>query len=421
MIERDRLGGTCVNVGCVPKKIMWYASETAATIERAEDYGFHIDGVKFDWDALRRARAAYVEKLNGVHANNIERAGIDLYRGTGRLRDAHTVEVDGQALTGRYLLLAPGGRPSWPDIPGAENGIDSDGFFELATQPRRAAVFGAGYIAVELAGLLHHLGTETTLAVRREGPLRHFEPLLREALTEAMAVDGPQLQPYFTPARCERETDGTLTVTSADGQQLKGLDTVLWAIGRRPATEALDLPAAGVEVRADGSVPVDAYQQTSAPSVLAVGDVTGNDYPLTPVAIAAGRRLADRLFDGRPESYLDYRDIPSVVFSHPPLGTVGLTEPEAEAEYGAENVACYQTRFIPMNYALAPQGAKRRSAMKLVTVGAEERVVGVHILGEGTDEMLQGFAVAVRMGATKADLDRTVAIHPTTAEELVTL
>jgi len=421
MVERHRLGGTCVNVGCVPKKVMWYASETAAALERAGDYGFTLDGYRFDWQALREARDAYVERLNSVYARNVERAEIDLYRGTARLRDAQTVEVDGQPLRGRYLLLAPGGRPAWPAIPGAEHGIDSDGFFGLAEQPRRAAVVGAGYIAVELAGVLHHLGTETALTVRRDSPLRGFDPLLREALTEAMAVDGPALRTGFVPAACERQGDGSLTLVSEDGQRLTGLDTVVWAIGRTPCTEGLGLESAGVEVRADGSIPVDDDQRTSAPSVFAVGDVTGNDFPLTPVAIAAGRRLADRLFGGKADSRLDYRDIPSVVFSHPPLGTVGLTEPEAQSMYGAESVACYQTRFVPMNYALAPQAVKRRTAMKLVTVGPEARVVGVHILGEGADEMLQGFAVAVRMGATKADLDDTVAIHPTSAEELVTL
>ena len=421
LVERDRLGGTCVNVGCVPKKVMWYASETAAALERAADLGFRIEGGDFDWQALCRGRDAYVERLNRVHANNLERAGIDHYAGTGRLQDAQTVAVGERTLTAPTILVATGGRPSWPRVPGAEHGIDSDGFFELSEQPRRAAVVGAGYIAVEIAGVLQHLGTETTLTVRGDGPLRHFDPLVREALTEAMAVDGPELRTGFVPAACERAADGSLTLHSEDGQRLHGLDTVVWAIGRTPATEGLGLEAAGVECREDGSIPVDDYQRTSVPGIHAVGDVTGNSYPLTPVAIAAGRRLADRLFGGVEDAHLEYRDIPSVVFSHPPLGMVGMTEPEAEAAYGADQVRCYQTRFIPMNYALAPQSVKKRTAMKVVTVGDTERVVGIHLFGEGVDEMLQGFAVAVRMGATKADLDATVAIHPTSAEELVTL
>ncbi len=421
VVERHRLGGTCVNVGCVPKKVMWYASETAATLERAGDYGFTLEGAGLDWHRLRSARDAYVERLNGVYARNLERSGIALYRGEARLIGPRTVEVDGRRLAGRHLLLAPGGRPSWPQIPGAEHGIDSDGFFALDEQPRRAAVVGAGYIAVELASLFQHLGTETTLAVRRDGPLRGFDPLLREALGEALAVDGPELVTGFTPAACERQGDGTLTLVGEDGRRLEGLDTVVWAIGRDPATAGLGLEAAGIAPRSDGAIPVDAYQETAVPGVYAVGDATGNDFPLTPVAIAAGRRLADRLFGGAEGRYLVYRDIPTVVFSHPPMGTVGLSEPEAAAEYGAEALRCYTTRFIPMNYALAPQEVKKRTAMKLVTVGERERVVGVHIFGEGADEMLQGFAVAVRMGATKADLDETVAIHPTSAEELVTM
>ncbi|MCG5540826.1 MULTISPECIES: glutathione-disulfide reductase [unclassified Halorhodospira] len=423
MVERDRLGGTCVNVGCVPKKVMWYASETAAALERAADFGFSLGQAApgFDWAALCRARDAYVERLNGIYATNVERAGIELYRGTGQLRDAHTVEVDGRALHGRYILLAPGGRPSRPEIPGAEHGIDSDGFFQLREQPRRAVVVGAGYIAVELAGVLHHLGTETTLTVRRDGPLRGFDPLLREALTESLEVDGFDLRTHFVPAACERQADGRYTLVAEDGRRIEGVDTVIWAIGREAATDGLGLERAGITPRADGTIPVDDYQHTEVESVLAVGDVTGNDFPLTPVAIAAGRRLADRLFGGMADRRLEYRDIPSVVFTHPPLGTVGMTEPEAEAAYGADQVTCHQTRFFPMNYALAPQAVKRRTAMKLVTVGAEQRVVGVHLFGEGADEMLQGFAVAVRMGATKADFDNTVAIHPTSAEELVTL
>ena len=426
MVERERLGGTCVNVGCVPKKVMWYASETATAVERAGDYGFAVGHPQFDWSQLRRARDAYVERLNGIYANNVERAGISLYRGSAILQGPRSVAVqggdgDGTVLQGDAVVLAPGGRPRWPQIPGAEYGIDSDGFFALDEQPCRAAVVGAGYIAVELAGVLHHLGTETTLTVRRDGPLRGFDPLLREALAETLAADGLPVKDHFVPAAVERGADGRLSLISEGGERVEGLDTVIWAIGRDPNTAGLGLDAAGVAVRDDGSIPVDAYQQTAAAGLYALGDCTGNAYPLTPVAIAAGRRLADRLFGGQPDRYLEYRDVPSVVFTHPPLGTVGLTQPEAEEAYGADQVTCHETRFFPMNYALSPQEAKRRSAMKLVTVGLEQRVVGVHIFGEAADEMLQGFAVAVRMGATKADLDNTVAIHPTSAEELVTL
>lgn len=420
LIEKGRLGGTCVNVGCVPKKVMWYASETAATFAQAADYGFSIERDQFDWSRLQQSREAYIQRLNNVYFTNLEKSAIDLFTGHGRLTGTDTVSVDGRELRARHILLAPGSRPRKPDIPGVEHGIISDEFFQLKQQPRRAAVVGAGYIAVEIAGLLHHLGTPTSLLVRYDGPLRGFEPLMREALTEAMGVDGPQLCNHFTPVACQRQGD-SLALIGADGQCLEGLDAIIWAIGRDAATHDLGLEAAGIEVDDDGSIPVDAYQQTAAPNVYAVGDATNNLFPLTPVAIAAGRRLADRLFGGKPDSYLDYHDIPTVVFSHPPLGTVGLSEPEAREQYGAAQVRCYQTRFVPMNYALTPQQRKQRCAMKLVTVGEQERIVGIHIFGPGADEMLQGFAVALRMGATKSDFDTTVAIHPSSAEELVTL
>ena len=420
LAERHRLGGTCVNVGCVPKKVMWYAAETASALKHAPDYGFPAARAEIDWGTLRRHREAYIQRLNGIYARNLEGSGVDLLTGDARLVDAHTVEVDSRRVTGKRILLAPGGTPARPTIPGGELGIDSDGFFALEEQPRRVAVVGAGYIAVELAGVLHHLGTETALVVRRDGPLRGFDPLLREALSEALEGDGLPVVTGFIPAACEKSADGKLNLVAEDGRRLDNLDTVIWAIGREPATAGLGLEAAGVTMRDDGTIPVDPYQQSNVPNIYAVGDVTGV-WPLTPVAIAAGRRLADREFGGAEGRRLEYENIPTVVFSHPPMGTVGLTEPEARGRYGDNAVTVFTTRFISMDQALAPKAAKRRSAMKLVTVGPERRVVGVHLFGPGADEMLQGFAVAVRMGATKGDFDDTVAIHPTSAEELVTL
>lgn len=421
IIEKKHLGGTCVNVGCVPKKVMWYASETATTLERASDYGFTIAQSKFDWGRLQQDRDAYIQRLNGIYATNLENSAIDFFAGHGSLASPTTVTVADQQLEGDYILLAPGSQPRYPDIPGANHGIDSDGFFQLHQQPKRVAVVGSGYIAVELAGLLHSLGTDTSLVVRHDGPLRGFDPLIRTTLSESMAIDGPRLQSHFTTANCAKQVDGSLSLVSDDDQRLEGFDTVIWAIGRDSATAGLGLESVGIKVAEDGSIPVNAYQQTEVANIFAIGDVTENKFPLTPVAIAAGRRLADRVFGGKPGRYLEYRNIPTVVFSHPPLGTVGLTEPEAKEQYGADQVKCYQTRFVPMNYALAPQQSKQRNAMKLVTIGCEERIVGVHIFGEGADEMLQGFAVALKMGATKDDFDATVAIHPTSAEELVTL
>ncbi|WP_440996032.1 glutathione-disulfide reductase [Arhodomonas sp. SL1] len=420
VVERERLGGTCVNVGCVPKKVMWNAAHTAGALEHAADYGFDVDVRGLDWATLVERREAYIRRLNGIYERNLDNADVTLLRGSARFVDAHAIEVGGERYSAERFVIAVGGAPTWPDIPGAELGIDSDGFFELTECPDEVAVVGAGYIAVELAGVLHQLGARVRLVVRREAPLRTFDPIIREAFLEAAAADGIELVNRFVPERVTRENDG-LVLHAEDGRQIDGLDQVLWAIGRAPATAELGLEAAGVETAADGSIPVDDYQVTSRHHIHALGDVTGNPFPLTPAAIAAGRRLADRLWGGKAGRYLPYENIPTVVFTHPPIGTVGLTEDEARARHGDDAVTVYATRFIPMEYALAEQHAKRRSAMKLVCVGPEERVVGIHLFGMGSDEMLQGFAVAVRMGATKADLDDTVAIHPTSAEEVVTM
>ncbi|SEO89498.1 glutathione-disulfide reductase [Aquisalimonas asiatica] len=417
VIESDRLGGTCVNVGCVPKKVMWNAAHTREVVERAPDFGFDVALNGFDWDTLVARRAAYIERLNGIYGRNLDKDGVTLIEGHARFVDARTVEVNGTRYTADHFIIATGGRPSWPGVPGAELGIDSDGFFELGTQPRRAAVVGAGYIAVELAGVLAGLGTETTLLVRRHAPLRNFDELIQEGLQEALPEHGVNLVTEFTPAAVERGADGTLTLRAEDGRSVDGLDTVVWAVGRHANTDDLGLDAAGVAMDDAGQVPVNEWQESNVSGIYSLGDVTGR-IPLTPVAIATGRRLADRLFGGQHDRRMDFENVPTVVFSHPPIGTVGLTEAEAQQQYG-DAVTCFSTRFVAMDYALSEQ--KPRTRMKLVTVGEEQRVVGCHVIGVGADEMLQGFAVAVRMGATKRDFDETVAIHPTSAEEMVTM
>ncbi len=416
VIESQRLGGTCVNVGCVPKKVMWYAAHEAEQLERAADYGFRVSVEGLDWGALVERREAYIRRLNGIYQRNLEHSGVDIVRGRARFVDPHAVEVDGRRLSAERFIVAVGGRPAWPDLPGAELGIDSDGFFALTERPRRVAVVGAGYIAVELAGMLNHLGVATCLAVRRDTALRGFDPILRDAFTEAAGRDGIDLLTHFVPRALERDERG-LALHAGDGRVLGGFEQVLWAIGREPATDDLGLAEAGLEPEAGGSIAVDDYQATAVPHIFAVGDVTGRA-ALTPVAIAAGRRLADRLWGGQADRHLDYENIPTVVFTHPPMGTVGLTEDQARERFGDE-VEVYTSRFVAMDYALAED--KRHSAMKLVCVGNDQRVVGLHLFGPGSDEMLQGFAVAVRMGATKRDLDDTVAIHPTSAEEVVTM
>jgi glutathione reductase (NADPH) len=417
VIEDHRLGGTCVNVGCVPKKVMWYAASLAHMLDDAPDYGFHLERRGLDWAALKSARDDYVARLNDIYARRLSDSGITDVRGTGCFVDAHTVEVNGQRLTTERVLIASGGAPLVPELPGAELGITSDGFFEIATCPHRVVVVGSGYIAVELAGMLRALGAEVTMLLRKSRLLREFDEMLSEQLTAAMLADGVEICTETHVQSVSRGSGDQLVIQCRDGRRVDGCDVLLWAIGRAPRSHDLALAAVGVAFGENGQVLTDAFQNTNVDGIYAIGDVTGHD-ELTPVAIAAGRRLADRLFGDKADARLDYALIPTVVFSHPTIGTVGLSEAQARERHG-EQVKVYRTRFTPMYYAFTRH--KSKAAMKLITVGDEERIVGCHIFGLGADEMLQGFAVAIRMGARKRDFDETVAIHPTNAEELVTM
>jgi len=416
VVESGRLGGTCVNVGCVPKKVMWYGAELAHALRDAPDYGFDLDRRGFDWGELVRKREAYISGINTWYHTYLEDSDIVEVPGSACFVDAHTLEIDGRRISADHIVVSVGGRPLVPDVPGAELGIDSDGYFALESQPRRVAVIGAGYIAVELAGVLNALGSQVSLYLRKETFLRNFDPMLRDTLMEQMLIDGVNVLPR-TAITALKKSEGGIGLECEQGECGGEFDAVIWAVGRTPNTGGLGLDEAGVIRDAGGFIPVDGFQNTNVPGIYAIGDVTGGP-ALTPVAIAAGRRLADRLFGGQPERRLNYENIPTVVFSHPPIGTVGLTEDEARETHG-EAVKVYSTRFTGMFHALTEH--KVMSAMKLITVGAKEKVVGAHIIGPGADEMLQGFAVAIRMGATKQDLDDTVALHPTSAEELVTL
>jgi len=417
VVEDHRLGGTCVNVGCVPKKVMWYAASLAHMLDDAGDYGFDVERRGLDWGTLKSARDAYVARLIGIYEKRLLDTGIADIRGTARLLDARTVEVNGERLSADRVLIATGGTPKVPDVPGAELGITSDGFFELEECPRKVVIVGSGYIGVELGGMLRALGAEVTFLVRKTRLLREFDEMLSEQLMAAMQADGIEIRTETQVASVSPGTAGGLVVACDNGRSIDGCDVLLWAIGREPRTRDLGLEAAGVAADEDDSIPTDAFQNTNVEGIYAIGDVTGH-YALTPVAIGAGRRLSDRLYGGMAERKLDYGLIPTVVFSHPTIGTVGLTEAEARARHG-EDVTVYRTQFTPMYHAFTRH--KSKAAMKLVTVGEEERIVGCHIFGLGADEMLQGFAVAIRMGATKKDFDDTVAIHPTNAEELVTM
>jgi glutathione reductase (NADPH) len=417
VVENKRLGGTCVNVGCVPKKVMWFASGVAETLHDAKGYGFDVTLNKFDWAKLVEAREGYINGINEWYGNYLADSNIAHLHGTGKFIDAHTLDVNGTKYTADHIVIAPGGYPIIPDIPGKEHILTSDGFFALKQQPKRVAVVGAGYIAVELAGLLNGLGSDVSLLLRKDHFLASFDAMLRETLMEEMVEAGVNIMPRINIERIGKIADGTLTIHCASGVTLEGYDALIYAIGRAPNTAPLNLDAAGVIMDEHGYIPTDEYQNTNIPGIYAVGDVTGRAQ-LTPVAIAAARRLSDRLFNNMPDRKLDYDNIPTVVFSHPPIGTIGLNEDEARQIHG-DAVKVYQSRFTAMYHALTPRSQK--TALKLVCVGAAEKVVGVHIIGMGADEMLQGFGVAVKMGATKKDFDNCVAIHPTSAEELVTM
>ncbi len=421
LIEAKHLGGTCVNVGCVPKKAMWFAGQIADALRYGPDYGFDVnidEQLKsFSWSKLVESREAYISRIHASYERVLGNNKISVINGYGRFIDKSTVEVEGIRYTADHITIATGGIPAIPNIPGAELGIDSDGFFELKERPNRVAVLGAGYIAVELAGVLHALGSETHLLVRKHKPLRSFDDMLSDTLVEIMKEEGPALHTHSIPKEIIKETDGSLTVHLENGKSLT-VDTVIWAAGRKPHTATIGLDTAGIETNERGYIPVDKFQNTNVDGVYAVGDNIGK-IELTPVAVAAGRRLSERLFNNKPEEHLNYDNVATVVFSHPTIGTVGLTEQEARENHGNDNVKVYTSGFTAMYSALTSH--RQPSRMKLVTVGKEEKIVGIHCIGHGSDEMLQGFAVALKMGATKADFDNTVAIHPTSAEEFVTM
>jgi glutathione reductase (NADPH) len=416
VIESHRLGGTCVNVGCVPKKVMWNASNVALGLADAQDYGFHVVVGDNDWQALKRKRDAYVLRLNGIYERNLAAKGVTYVRGAARFLDTGVVEVNGVRLTARHIVIATGGVATVPKLPGADLGITSDGFFSLERRPKRVAVVGSGYVACELAGAFHELGSEVELFIRKERLLSSFDVMLGKSLMREMREQGMTIHERVVPARV-REESGLKTLTAADGRDFSGFDCLLWAVGRTPHVAGLDLGKAGVAIDDSDFIVTDGFQNTSVPGVYAIGDVTGRT-ALTPVAIAAGRRLSDRVFGGKTDRRLEYNLIPTVVFTHPPIGTVGASEAEARAQYG-DAVKVFVADFTPMYHALTTR--KTHTDMKLVCAGPEQRIVGCHIIGTGADEMLQGFAVAIRMGATKRDFDDTVAIHPTSAEELVTM
>ncbi len=415
LLEPGELGGTCVNEGCVPKKAMWLAADLAAKIDIAARLGFGVpERPALDWREFIVDRERYISNIHESYRKRLDAAGITLVTERGVLLDAHTVQAGDARLCAPHVLLATGSHPVRPDVPGAELGGVSDDFFTWCQAPGRVALFGGGYISAELAGVLQALGSRADIFARGGRLLKQMDADVVEQLQDNYRHLGVGLHLDYGLREVRREGGGLVLVDDS-GRASEPFDEVVFAIGRRANTSGIGLEAAGVGLGKDGTIQVDAFQNTSAEGVYAVGDVTGQ-LTLTPVAIAAARRLMDRVFGGRADSKLDYRDVPFVVFSHPPLGGIGLTEEQAREEHG-DAVRAYRSSFRPMLQALAD--TPLRSLFKLVCVGEEQRVVGIHAFGEAADEILQGFAVALKRGITLSDLHDTVAIHPTSAEEFV--
>ncbi|PZQ49384.1 MAG: glutathione-disulfide reductase [Rhodovulum sulfidophilum] len=411
--EEYRYGGTCVIRGCVPKKLMVYASGFSEMFEDAGGYGWTVGETSFDWGRFMASKDREIARLEGIYKGVLDRAGAEVFHERATILDPHRVRLaSGRELTTKHILIATGGRPAVPDIPGAELGITSDGMFELGQLPRRAIVVGGGYIACEFAGILNGLGVAVTQLYRGPRFLREFDDDLRAHVEEAMRGRGVDIWTGTDVTGLARTEDGAIAATLTDGGVIEA-DLVLFAIGRRPNTEGLGLAEAGVHLKHNGAVAVDEWSQTAVPSIYAVGDVTARA-ALTPVAIREGQAFADTVFGGAPVKP-EHALIPTAVFTQPEIGTVGLAEAEAR-KLGP--VEIYRATFRPMLNILA--GRDEKMLMKLV-VGAERRVLGCHIVGHGAGEMIQLAAVALRMGATKEDFDRTIAVHPTAAEELVTM
>ena len=418
LFEGKEVGGTCVNVGCVPKKVMWYGAQVAETLHRyAGEYGFDVTLNKFDFATLKANRQAYIDRIHGSYERGFDSNGVERVYEYARFVDPHTVEVAGERYTAPHILIATGGHALYPNIPGSEYGITSDGFFELDEVPKRTAVIGAGYIAIEVAGVLNALGSDTHLFVRKDRPLRTFDKDIVDVLVDEMAKSGPTLHTHANATEVVKNADDSLTISFDNGETIT-VDCLIWAIGRAANTSGFGLEKTGVKLTEKGTIYSDEFENTSVPGIYALGDVTGK-LDLTPVAVKAGRQLSERLFNNKADAKLDYTDVATVVFSHPVIGSVGLTEEKAIAKYGEENIKVYKSSFTPMYTALGDN--RQPSTMKLVTLGEDEKIIGLHGIGYGVDEMIQGFSVAIKMGATKADFDNTVAIHPTGSEEFVTM
>ncbi|MFH7807679.1 glutathione-disulfide reductase [Acinetobacter sp. BSP-153] len=418
LIEMGDIGGTCVNVGCVPKKVMWYSAQIADAIKKyGPDYGFDTELKSFEWKKLINNRQDYIKRIRASYDSVLSKNNIDVIHGFAKFIDKKTIEVNGEKITADHILIATGTQASLPDIEGVEFGIDSNGFFELQDLPKRTAIIGSGYIAVELAGVLNSLGSNVQLFIRKNQPLRNLDSFLGQTLIEHMRSENIQVYTHTQIKKVSKLEDNSIVLYLEDGNK-HIVDCLIWAVGRKPNTQPLDLNLTNIQLNDQGFIQVDSFQNTTETGIYAIGDITGK-VELTPVAVAAGRRLSERLFNNKPNEHLDYNNVPTVVFSHPPIGTVGLTEEKAIEQFGKDNVKVYSSSFTSMYTAVTEH--KQLTKMKLICVGSEEKILGIHGIGYGMDEILQGFAVALKMGATKKDFDNTIAIHPTSSEEFVTM
>jgi glutathione reductase (NADPH) len=414
--EEYRVGGTCVIRGCVPKKMLVYGAHFAEDLHEAASFGWDIEGATFNWPRLRDLVQADVTRLEGLYTNTLTSNNATIFAERAAVSGPNAVTLaSGQVVTAKFILIATGGWPGMPNIPGSELGITSNEIFHLDALPKRAVIAGAGYIANEFAGILHAFGVEVVLATRGDRMLRSYDAEIVDRLVGMSTAKGMDVRMNFPFKGVSKAADGSLIVDGGDQGNIE-TDLVLWAIGRVPNTKGLGLEAAGVALDKDGAIIVDAYNQSNIPSIYAVGDVT-NRVQLTPVAIREGHAFADTVFGNKPRT-VDYRAIPTAVFSSPPLSGVGLTEAEARAEHG-DSVRVYKSDFRPMKNVVS--GRMERGLYKMVTAGADERVVGLHLIGPDSSEILQAAAIAVKAGLNKAAFDDTVALHPSMAEELVLL
>ncbi|MED7818473.1 MULTISPECIES: glutathione-disulfide reductase [unclassified Francisella] len=420
IIEKRELGGTCVNRGCVPKKAMFYGAMLAEQLKHdVAGYGFDVEVKGFNWSTLKEKRATYIGNIHSFYDRLLDKWNITHFNNWGKFKDNKTIVLDdGSEVTADHIFISPGAYPIVPkNIKGHELGITSDEFFELEDTPKKAVIVGGGYIGVEIAGVLNAHGTDTTIMCRREKPLMEFDNDISDTLVECMQMTNLKLLNHTNITNVEK-TGNTLKISTDTGKILEDVDTLIWATGRAPNTHNLDIKNTDIKITDKGIIPANDWCETNVDGVYSLGDASGVPQ-LTPVAIKTGRYLARRLFNNETDLKANLKNIPTVIFSHPAIGTVGLSEKEAREKYGDDNVKVYKSRFTALYCAIS--GHRMPTVMKLVVTGENEKVVGCHMIGLNVDEMLQGFAVAINMGATKRDFDDTIAIHPTSSEELVTL